>query len=223
MGSVKYGSNQIITRVTGKFNFYTDGDYNMGGIEKLKDYCTKYDMTMIDDNPYDISILFDWDIKNEIAGLYCEDLFYKLRDVFEKIGCQASSFKLYVMKDLVNMFTDVVDNGIYKHKANYYGSMGGQYDGTEISYQVLETSDRVVPAPQNSKEDIYHIIYNLIVRTKGLGVTMKDILYFAQEKQNYSKEEVIKVVEYMLNHKIITNKFREDGILIYTWGRLNNL
>ena len=52
---------------------------------------------------------------------------------------------------------------------------------------------------------------------------MKDILYFAQEKQNYSKEEVIKVVEYMLNHKIITNKFREDGILIYTWGRLNNL
>ena len=63
---LQVGSNQIITRVTGKFNFYTDGDYNMGGIEKLKDYRTKYDMTMIDDNPYDISILFDWDIKNEI-------------------------------------------------------------------------------------------------------------------------------------------------------------
>lgn len=218
--NVTYTSDKIITKVHGKFCFYTDGDYNMGGIEKLKDFCIRYDMNMVDDNPYCTVISFAWDIKNEISGYYCEDLFYKLRDVFERIGCQASSHKLYVTKSLIDMFSNVVDNGIYKHKPSFYDSLSGNYEGTEIFYQVMETAGKVVPTPKNDKEHIYHIIYNLIVGAKELGITMKDILYFTQEKQSYSKEEVIKVVEYMLNHKMITNKFRKDGILIYTKGRL---
>lgn len=219
-GCVIYNNDKVITKVRGELSFYTDGDFNMGGIEKLKDYCTKYDMQMVLNDPYHFSMEFNWDIKNEINGYYCEDLFYKLRDVFEHIGCEVRSHRLDVMRNVINMFDKFIHDGIFSRKQFFCSSLGGNYEDTEIWYEVLETADKVIPAPRVDKEEIHHIIYNLMLQTKGLGITTNDICYFTMGKNHYDEELVTEVVGKMVKHEEITTMFRDDGTLVYVWGRL---